>query len=201
MNILLTGFEPFGGEAVNAAWAAVRPLDGTTIGTAQVHALEIPTVRFKSLDAVTKGIQRFDPEIIICVGQAGGRSDITLERVAINCDDYLSPDNGGNTPIDEPVIAGGPAAYFSTLPIRHIVEALKAQKIPAAISNTAGTFVCNHVFYGLMDWLARDQKKRLGGFIHVPYLPEQAEKYQNQPSLPLDAITTSLKIAIETTIG
>ena len=154
MEILVTGFDPFDGEPINPAWEAVKRLDGKVIDRQHpVHALMIPTVRYEALSAIKRGIERFDPQLMIAVGQAGGRMAITPERVAINCDDFRIPDNKGNQPIDEMIVPDGPAAYFSTLPIKRIVMRLMAAGIPAQVSNSAGTFVCNHVFYGLMDFM------------------------------------------------
>lgn len=195
MSVLITGFDPFGGEPVNPALEAVKKLDGLTLAGAQVHTVEIPTVRLKAIAKVKEAIAAFDPDIIICIGQAGGRTDLTVERVAINCDDFRIGDNEGNQPVDEPIVSGGPVGYFSTLPIKKIVAALTAK-----VSNTAGTFVRNHVFYGLMDLLAHDTRKRRGGFIHVPYLPEQAARLQDQPSMALETIVAGLKAAVETAV-
>lgn len=159
MEILVTGFDPFDGEPINPAWEAVKRLDGKVIDRQHpVHALMIPTVRYEALSAIKRGIERFDPQLMIAVGQAGGRMAITPERVAINCDDFRIPDNKGNQPIDEMIVPDGPAAYFSTLPIKRIVMRLMAAGIPAQVSNSAGTFVCNHVFYGLMDFMKKKAK-------------------------------------------
>ena len=162
--------------------------------------MEIPTVRGKAIAKVKDAIAAFNPDIVICIGQAGGRTDLTVERVAINCDDFRIGDNEGNQPVDESVVPGGPAAYFATLPIKKMVAALQARGIPAKVSNTAGTFVCNHVFYGLMDLLAHDSRQRRGGFIPVPYLPEQAARLKDQPSMALETIVEGLKTAVETAV-
>ena len=196
MNILLTGFDPFGGENINPAWEAVKELDGLTIDDAQVHTVQVPTVRFQCIKKLQEAIRQFDPDVIICIGQAGGASVLRAERVAINCDDFRIGDNAGNQPIDEPIVAGGPAAYFSTLPIKRIVAQWQSHGIPGKVSNTAGTFVCNPIFYGLMDTLAHNPKSRKGGFIHVPYLPEQAAKFAEQPSMALSTIVKGLELAI-----
>jgi pyroglutamyl-peptidase len=137
------------------------------------------------------------PVLVICVGQAGGRAAVTPERVAINVDDARIPDNAGAQPVDRPVVRGGPAAYFSTLPIKAMVEAIRAAGLPAEVSQTAGTFVCNHVFYGLMHALRRREGVR-GGFIHVPLLPEQAKA--GQVCLPLEDMTAAVAVAIETAL-
>lgn len=200
MNVLVTGFDPFGGEPVNPALEAVKLLDGLTIAGAQIYTREVPTVRRKSVEAVQKAIAELDPELVICIGQAGGRMDITVERVAINVDDFRIKDNEGNQPVDEPIVPGAPTAYWSTLPIKKIVAAICAAGIPASVSNTAGTFVCNHIFYGLMHTLAVEGNKRRGGFMHIPYLPEQAARLRNQPSMSIDTVVAGLKIALETAI-
>lgn len=137
MSVLITGFDPFGGEPVNPALEAVKKLDGLTLAGAQVHTVEIPTVRLKAIAKVKEAIAAFDPDIIICIGQAGGRTDLTVERVAINCDDFRIGDNEGNQPVDEPIVPGGPVGYFSTLPIKKIVAALTAKGIPAKVSSPA----------------------------------------------------------------
>ena len=201
MEILVTGFDPFDGEPINPAWEAVKRLDGKVIdGQHPVHALMIPTVRYEALSAIKRGIERFDPQLMIAVGQAGGRMAITPERVAINCDDFRIPDNKGNQPIDEMIVPDGPAAYFSTLPIKRIVMRLMAAGIPAQVSNSAGTFVCNHVFYGLMDFMKKEGKGRRGGFIHVPYAASQAVNKPNTPSMAIADITAALEAAIEAAV-
>ena len=201
MEILVTGFDPFGGSSINPAWEAVKRLDGKVLdGQHTVHALMIPTVRYESLAAIKRGIEQFDPLLVIAVGQAGGRMAITPERAAINCDDFRIPDNKGFQPIDEMIVPDGPAAYFSTLPIKRIVMRLTAAGIPAQVSNSAGTFVCNHVFYGLMDFMQKEGKGRRGGFIHVPYLPEQAACLKNEPSMCLELIVEGLTLAIKASV-
>ncbi len=197
MKILVTGFDPFGGEAVNPALEAIKKLDGLVIAGAVVKICEIPTVRWKSIAAVKEAIAKIDPEIIIAVGQAGGRTDISIERIGINIDDYRIKDNEGNQPIDECIESDGPSAYWSTLPIKKMVEVLREKGIPASVSNSAGTFVCNHVFYGLMHQLHVEGNKRRGGFIHIPYLPEQAARNSGQPSMSLEMIVRGLEIGIE----
>jgi pyroglutamyl-peptidase len=199
MRILLTGFEPFDGEAINASWEAVCALDGWRFGAAQVHAQRICCVFGQALHELDAAIDAIRPELVIAVGQAGGRSEITPERIAINIDDGRICDNAGCQPIDQPVIAGAPAAYFSTLPIKAIVQALRAANIPAAVSNSAGTFVCNHLFYGLMHRLAREPGVR-GGFIHFPWLPEQTVALADAHSLPLETMVEALRIALRVAV-
>ena len=197
MRILLTGFEPFDGEAINPSWEAVRALDGWRFGDVQVHARRICCVFGQALQALDAAIDETRPQVVIAVGQAGGRSDITPERIAINIDDGHICDNAGCQPIDQPVVPGAPAAYFSTLPIKAIVRDLHAAGIPASVSDSAGTFVCNHLFYGLMHRLATQPAHRgmRGGFIHIPWLPEQAARFPGQPSLALATAVEALRIA------
>jgi pyroglutamyl-peptidase len=152
----------------------------------------------KSLALLEQEIHRTQPDLVICAGLAGGQGEINLERVASNIEDATIPDNAGNQPVNRPVVRGGPAAYWSTLPVTAIVTALREANLPARISNSAGTFVCNHVFYGLMRLLKGMPMVR-GGFIHVPYLPEQA-CVTGAPSLPLDEIVRGLEIAIATSL-
>ncbi len=196
MRILLTGFDPFGGEPVNPALEAVKSLDGRTVAGASISFCELPTARWRSLETLKGAIARLDPDIVVSIGQAGGRFDITPERVAINVDDYRIKDNDGNQPVDEAIETEGATAYWSTLPIKAMVSAMKEAGVPASVSNSAGTFVCNHVFYGLMHILAQEGNRRKGGFIHIPYLPEQAARLGGQPSMSLDCIVRGLEIAL-----
>jgi pyroglutamyl-peptidase len=197
MKVLVTGFDPFGGESVNPALEAIKKLDGRIIAGAAVTTCELPTVRWKAITALKNAIAEIDPEIILTVGQAGGRMEITPERIAINIDDYRIKDNEGNNPIDEPIETFGPTAYWSTLPIKRMVEVMRDKGVPASVSNTAGTFLCNHLFYGLMHHLHIEGNKRRGGFIHIPYLPEQVSCNPGQPSMSLEVIVRGLEIAIE----
>jgi pyroglutamyl-peptidase len=196
-RVLITGFEPFGGERVNPALEAVRRLDGRWLEDVGVRVIagEVPTVFRRSVEVLAQAIERVEPDVVICVGQAGGRSHITPERVAINVDDARIPDNAGQQPVDEPIVQNGPAAYFSTLPIKRIVSALREAGIPATVSNTAGTYVCNHLFYGLMHLLHTRWPRVRGGFIHIPYLPQQVVD-RPEPSMALETIVEGLEIAI-----
>ena len=151
----------------------------------------VPTIRYKSVDTVKAAAEECQPDFILCVGQAGGRPDITVERVAINCDDFRIPDNGGNQPEDEPVVADGPSAYFATLPIKNIVNALHQNGIPAKVSNTAGTFVCNHLMYGVCHYAAQKGNIK-AGFMHIPYLPSQVVDKPNQPSMAVETVRATL---------
>jgi pyroglutamyl-peptidase len=191
-TVLLTGFEPFGGESINPSGEIARQLHGTVIGGHRVVGALLPCVFGAAITELKKQVRATKPALVICVGQAGGRAEITPERVAINVDDARIADNAGRQPVDRPVVPGGPAAYWSTLPVKAIVAELQRRGVPAAVSQTAGTFVCNHVFYGLMHEL-RQQRKVRGGFIHVPFLPEQAK---DKPSLPLAIMTGAIGAAI-----
>jgi pyroglutamyl-peptidase len=196
-TILLTGFEPFEQEPLNPSWEAVRALDGWPCAGAQVAARQLPCVFGQALQVLEQLMEELKPALVICVGQAGGRSQMSLERVAINVDDARIADNAGRQPIDQPIRSGGPAAYFSTLPIKGMAKAMRAAGIPAEVSQTAGTFVCNHVFYGLMDQLAAHAPAVRGGFIHIPYIPSQAARHPGQPSLALETLIEGLRIALQ----
>ena len=200
MKILVTGFDPFGGEKINPALETIKRLPDTILGV-QIIKLEIPTVVGKSLAKIKEAVEKENPDAVLSIGQAGGRSEITVERIGINIDDCRIPDNEGNQPIDEPVIKGGPAAYFVTVPIKAIVENIKAHNIPASISNTAGTFICNHVCYGVAHLAAARTaagKPMKSGFIHIPFLPEQViGKPAFTPSMSLETIVSGITHALE----
>lgn len=194
-TVLLTGFQPFGGEQVNPSWQAVSALHGVRIAGHRVVARELPVAFGDSLKVLRAGLREIRPSLVICVGQAGGRAQLSLERVAINVDDARIPDNAGSQPVDLPVVNGGPAAYFTTLPIKTMRETLCAAGFPAEVSQTAGTYVCNHVFYGLMHAL-RAQRGVRAGFIHIPYSPAQAAAHAGAPSLAPETVTEGLRVAI-----
>lgn len=196
MKILVTGFEPFAGEVKNSSLEAIQLLPDT-IENAQIVKTTIPTVFGKSIETLKEILEKEKPDVVICVGQAGGRAEITIERVAINIDDASIPDNEGNLPKDQVIFEDGENAYFSNLPIKKIVEAIKECKIPASISNSAGTYVCNHLMYGLLYFINKKYKNVRGGFIHVPYLPEQVLNKKNIPSMSLDNIVLALKCTIK----
>lgn len=199
MKILVTGFDPFGGEKINPAIESVKRLPDKILD-AEIIKLEIPTVIGKSVDKIREKIKEVEPDVVLSIGQAGGRPDITVERVGINCDDCRIKDNEGNQPIDEKVVEDGPAAYFATIPIKAIVEHIKEGKIPASVSNTAGTFICNHVLYGVCHIKATEYPNMRTGFIHIPFLPEQVTDKKNMPSMALDTIVKGLELAIEAII-
>lgn len=188
-KLLITGFDPFGGASVNPAWEAVRALPDT-VGPFAVIRLQVPTVWGEAGETVAAAVLREDPDVILCVGQAGGRAAVTPEQVAINLRSSSLPDNRGGTCEEEPVIPGGPAAYFSTLPVRRMAGAIRACGLPGAVSYSAGTFVCNDLMYHLLH---RFPGKKIG-FIHVPFLPEQARA--GQASLALSDTVRALTAAI-----
>ncbi len=196
-RILLTGFDPFGGETINPSWEAVRALHGRRMGGHQVVARQLPTEFAASLRLLKAAMRELKPAIVLGVGQAGGRAQLSLERVAINLQDARIPDNGGAQPIDQPVIAGAPAAYFSTLPLKAMLAALHDAGIPAGISYSAGTYVCNHIAYAMLH-LAAARRGVRAGFIHIPYLPAQAVRLRNGPSMAQAEVERGLLIALRT---
>ncbi|RUA05889.1 MAG: pyroglutamyl-peptidase I [Fusobacteria bacterium] len=196
MKLLITGFDPFGNESINPAWEAVKLLPSKIEGV-EVTKLQIPTVFNESIDLLLEGIKEHQPDVVICVGQAGGRFDITIERVAINLEDARGVDNKGNQPIDKPVYSDGENAYFTNLPIKAMVEEIKKAKIPASVSNTAGTYVCNHIMYGLLYHINKFSVAKKGGFIHVPFIPEQVLDKRNMPSMDLNSIAKGLEASIK----
>lgn len=200
-TVLITGIEPFDGETLNPSWEAARRLDGTQVAGATLAARQLPCVIGKVVGVLRQAIADTRPDVVICLGQAGGRSDVSIERVAINVVDARIPDNEGRQPIDEPVVEGGPAAYFSTLPIKAIVRDLRAAGVPASVSSTAGTYNCNTIFYGLAHYIATEQPALRGGFVHVPYLPEMAARHPGQPSLALATLIEGVKIMVATTLA
>ena len=197
MKALVTGFDPFGGEAVNPALEALARLK-PSLGSLAVATQPIPTVFGRALDVLGEALDETRPDIVLAVGQAGGRAALSLERIAINVDDARIADNAGNQPIDRPVVPGGPAAYFTSLPIKAAVVALRNAGLPAIVSNTAGTFVCNHLFYGLMHEVARRGGGMRGGFLHIPYLPQQAQRHQGAPSMAIEHIVQGIEIILAT---
>ena len=197
MKALVTGFEPFGPDAVNPSREAVLRLS-SRLGDLTIETRIVPTVFGRAIAALEDAIVTTQPDIVLGVGLAGGRAELSLERVAINVDDARIPDNDGQQPIDQPIVAGGPAAYFTGLPVKRAVAALREAGLPAIVSNTAGTFVCNHIFYGLMHLVASRRPPVRGGFLHVPYLPEQAAGLAGiqVPSMALDDIVRGIEIIL-----
>ena len=203
-TVLLTGFEPFGGETVNPSWEIARALDGWVVEGHAVRAVQLPCAFGDALRTLDDALAAHRPALVLCLGQAGGRAEISIERAALNVDDARIPDNLGRQPLDAAVVPGGPAAYFSTLPIKAIAHDLRDAGVAAAVSNTAGTFVCNHVFYALMHRLATAPAlaRSRGGFVHVPFTPEQAAGKAGIPSMALqtqiDGIRRALRSAVLT---
>lgn len=201
MKVLITGFDPFGGEKVNPAFEAIKLLPETVAG-AEIIKLEIPTVFSKSGPAVEAGIRKYQPDVVINVGQAGGRSCVTVERVAINLAEARIPDNAGEQPADEPLQSDGPAAYFATIPVKAIVKNVRDHGIPCHISYTAGTYVCNCVMYNVLHLTATKYPGIRAGFIHVPFASEQVvDKPNGTPFMSLEMIAKSLEYAIEAAVN
>jgi pyroglutamyl-peptidase len=195
MKALVTGFEPFGGDRVNPSFEALKRLPGR-LGALDIATSALPVAYARALPALRAAIAASAPDIVLCIGLAGGRAALSLERVAINIDDARIPDNDGAQPIDRPVVSSGPAAYFSTLPIKAAAAALREAGLPAAVSNSAGTFLCNHVFYGLMHEAALGGRRFRAGFLHVPYLPSQAALVPGAPSMALEQIVEGIEIIL-----
>ena len=199
MKVLITGFDPFGGEKVNPALEAVKALPDNIAG-AEVIKIEIPTVFRKSLERIEENIVKHNPDIVISVGQAGGRFGVTPERVAINIDDARIEDNEKNQPLDITIFEDGENAYFSNLPIKAMVKEMKDNGIPSAVSNTAGTFVCNHVMYGILYMIDKKYPGVKGGFIHVPYTPAQVIDKPEKPSMSVNDIAKGLELCIKAAV-
>ena len=201
-RVLVTGFEPFEQDTVNPSWEVARALHGAVIEGAEVHAVQLPCVFGRAIERLDQALADVQPTLVIGLGLAGGRAEWTPERVAINVDDARIPDNAGGQPIDAPVVMDAPAAYFSTLPIKALVQALRDAGVPASVSQTAGTFVCNHVFYALMHRLATVPALAAarGGFVHVPLLPAQAARHPGQPSMALATQVEALRVALRTAL-
>ena len=193
MKIIVTGFDPFGGETINPSIECVKALP--EIEGVELIRLELPTVFKESAKRLNEVINDVKPDAVLSVGQAGGRPGITMERIAINVDDARIPDNISQQPIDETIQIEGEAAYFTTLPIKRIVKAIREAGISAEVSNSAGTFVCNHIMYQSLFAATKADKPFKAGFMHIPFIPEQTT---DKPSLPLEESTKALQIAIET---
>ncbi|MEE1785776.1 pyroglutamyl-peptidase I [Streptomyces sp. SP17BM10] len=191
-RVLLTGFEPFDGADVNPSWEVARLVADQPPEGLAVTAVRLSCVFGQAAGELRAAVTECAPDLVVCLGQAAGRPDVTVERVAVNVDDARIPDNAGARPVDVPVVPGGPAAYFATLPVKACVAAVRAAGLPASLSHTAGTFVCNHVFYTLMHLLATERPGVRGGFVHLPALPEQVLD-RAQPSLPADSLAHALR--------
>lgn len=197
MKILITAFDPFGGEAINPALEAVKMMKDEISG-AEIVKLTVPTVFGKSIEQTKKAIEKEKPDIVLNIGQAGGRFEITPERVAINVDDARIEDNEGNQPIDKAIYEDGQPAYFSTLPVKAMVKEIKEGGLPASVSNSAGTFVCNHLMYGVLYHIAKSGKNIRAGFIHVPFTPEQvANRPSPAPYMSIEDIARALELSVK----
>jgi len=195
MKALVTGFDAFGGDKINPSALAVRQLK-RKLGGVAIHTAVLPTSYGRSAIALRGAIHEVRPDIVLCVGLAGGRPELCLERVAINVQDARIRDNDGKQPIDRPVVRDGPAAHFATLPIKACVAEMRKVGLPASVSNTAGTFVCNNVFYALMDMATRHPIPMRAGFMHIPYIPEQVSRLGAAPSMALDDIVLGIEIVV-----
>ena len=195
MKILLTAFEPFGGDAINPAQEAVAQV-ADRIGEAEIVKLSVPVVFGKSVEVVRRTMEAERPDVVLCIGQAGGRFGLTPERVAINIDDARIPDNEGNQPLDKPIFEDGAPAYFTSLPVKAMVAAIREAGVPSSLSYTAGTYVCNHLMYGVLYHIAKSYPEMRGGFMHVPFLHEQVMARPNTPSLSTEDIVRGIEAAI-----
>lgn len=194
-SILITGFAPFGGERTNPSWEIAKALPKTIAGF-RLETLRVPTEFGKAIAVTSKAIDTLNPAIVLCLGQAGGRAKMSVERIAINLDDAAIADNAGVQMIDEAIDRNAPAAYFCTLPVKAMVAAMAEAKIPAEVSNSAGTFVCNHLLFGVLHHLAVNEPKTRAGFIHVPFLPSQVVDKPALPSMSLETMVQGVRAAI-----
>lgn len=199
MKFLITGFDPFNNEKLNPSLECIKLLP-KFIDENQIIKLEIPTVFKKSLQIIESAINKYNPDVIISIGQATGRHDITPERIAINIEDARIKDNEGNQPIDNVIFKDGKSAYFSTLPIKSMVKKMIENNISASVSNSAGTFVCNHVMYGTLYLIEKKYHNIKAGFIHIPNIPDQIGLNSNTPSMELETIVTGLNLCIKAII-
>ena len=194
-GVLVTGFEPFGGEDVNPSWEICTRLP-TAIGHSRIDTVRVPTEFRLAIEVAAEAIERLAPSLVILLGQAGGRACVSVERVGINVDDARIADNAGRQPVDEPVAPAGPAAYFATVPIKAMVAAIRDAGVPAEVSNSAGTYVCNHLLYGVLHFLAASGRAARAGFIHVPWLESQAVARPGEPAMALATMVRAVEAAI-----
>ena len=200
-KLLITAFEPFDEEKINPSMEAARFVSRLKFRGARISALELAVERHRAIDAALIELRKLRPDAMIMLGEASERFSINPERIAINCDDFRIPDNAGNQPVDEPIVERGPAAYFSALPIRAIVNRLIKSNIPAAISNSAGTYLCNRLFYSVMHCIKKESLPTRAGFIHLPRLHEQViGKRGNNPSLARETIFEAVRLSVEVTL-
>ncbi|WP_406134525.1 pyroglutamyl-peptidase I [Streptomyces sp. NBC_01089] len=199
-RVLLTGVEPFGRNHLNSAWEACRLLAKSPPQEIELEVVLLPCAFGDSIAELRKQMLRLEPDLVISTGQGGSRPDITIERVAINLNDAEGADNNGNQPIDEPIVADGPAAYFSSIPVKACTESLLKAGIPASVSHTAGTFLCNHIAFGLAHLIATEFPHVQGGFVHIPFTPAQAADRQRRPSMASTTAADALRIVISTAL-
>ena len=193
--VLVTGFDPFGGEKTNPSWDVCTRLPREIAGL-RVETCRIPCEFRRSIEVVAEAIERHRPALVVCIGQAGGRAHLSLERVAINVDDARIADNSGARPVDEPIAPNGPPAYFATLPVKAMAAAIRAAGVPAEVSNSAGTYVCNHLMYGVLHYLEASGHKARAGFIHVPYSEEQVLDKPDTPAMAIASMVKGIHAAI-----
>jgi pyroglutamyl-peptidase len=193
--VLVTGFTPFGGEPVNPSWQVVESLPATIAG-ARIEKCLVPTEFRRAIATVAEAIEAHTPGLVVCLGQAGGRFRMTVERIGINVDDAAIADNAGAQPVDEPVAQPGPAAYFATVPVKAMVAAMREAGVPAEVSNSAGTFVCNHLLYGVLHYIASQGLATRAGFIHVPYAEEQVLDKPGKPAMAIATMVRGVEAAI-----
>jgi len=200
MKLLVTGFDPFGGESINPALELIKQLPAEIDGW-EIIPLEVPTVFHKSLEVIRQAMEKHRPAAVLSIGQAGSRCELSVERVGINCDDARIGDNEGNAPVDAKIFEDGEDGYLLTLPIKAMVQAIREAGVPASVSNTAGTFVCNHVAYGVAYLAKKYFPGTKTGFLHIPYLPQQAATKRGVPSMALDTVKTGTIAAIRAIIA
>jgi pyroglutamyl-peptidase len=199
-TILLTGFEPFGGESTNPSWEAVAPLQDESVAGHRIETARLPTAFGRSRASLLRAIARHQPALVLCVGQAGGRAAISLERVAVNLIDARIPDNRGRQPVDRPVVRRGPDAYLTRLPLKAMRARLLEAGIPCELSLSAGSFVCNAIAYALAHHIATRAPRLRGGFIHIPYSPAQAARHPGAPGMAVDLVTAGLRLLAKTAL-
>jgi len=200
MKILVTGFDPFGGEKINPAFEVIKQLPNS-INNAEVIKLEIPTAFYSSVELTIDKIKEVNPDFVLSIGQAGGRFDISVEKLAINLNDARIPDNSGQQPIDAIIDENGDTAYFSTLPVKAIVQAIRNVNIPASLSYTAGTYVCNHLMYGVLNYIHKNNLNIKAGFIHIPYLLEQVVNKPSTAAMDINTLVKAIEVAIKTIVN
>jgi pyroglutamyl-peptidase len=197
--VLVTGFDCFGGENMNPSWEICKRLPREIAGM-RVETCLVPCEFRRSIEVLAEAIERHRPSIVLSLGLAGGRNRLGVERVAINVDDARIPDNAGARPIDEVIAANGPPAYFATIPVKAVTRAIRAAGVPVEVSNSAGTYVCNHLLYGMLHFIAASGTNARGGFIHVPYAEEQVIDKRDAPAMSLESMTRGIAAAIEAAV-